>query len=298
MSATELGEGLQNVLVLAILQAFEEHRKKGAIILIEEPEMFLHPQMQRSLYKTLRELGKTNQIIYTTHSPHFVSVPEYREILLIRKPGDATEARTSDLQPTVQRSEKLRKELDPERNELFFAKRVLLVEGDTEKLALPEFARRLNIDLDKEGSTIVEVGGKRNLEEFAFIAKSFDIPVGIVYDEDSSDFAKDEEASEAQYNAKLDSLASKDLKCQVWQFSKKYEDEVRKINGEVEYQKLCSKYPGVSKAIRGRLVAADPDSKIPTAIMEMLNWLAGIQIEPAACSDAGKNNDATKAKGQ
>ena len=55
ISATQLGEGIQNVLVLAILQAFEEHRKKGAVLLIEEPEMFLHPQMQRSLYKQYRK---------------------------------------------------------------------------------------------------------------------------------------------------------------------------------------------------------------------------------------------------
>ncbi|MCI1751769.1 MAG: ATP-binding protein [Flavobacteriales bacterium] len=66
VSATEMGEGIQNALVLAILQAFEERKKKGAILLIEEPEMFLHPQMQRSLYKTIREIAKTNQVIYTT----------------------------------------------------------------------------------------------------------------------------------------------------------------------------------------------------------------------------------------
>ncbi len=54
-------EDFKNALVLAILQAFEKHRKKGAILLIEEPEMFLHPQMQRSLYQTLRKIGETNQ---------------------------------------------------------------------------------------------------------------------------------------------------------------------------------------------------------------------------------------------
>ena len=51
-----MGEGVQNAIVLAVLKAFEERRKQGAILLIEEPEMFLHPQMQRSLYKTLRAI--------------------------------------------------------------------------------------------------------------------------------------------------------------------------------------------------------------------------------------------------
>ena len=88
VSATELGEGVQNALVLAILQAFEARRKQGAILLIEEPEMFLHPQKQRSLNKTLREIGKTNQIIYTTHSPHFVSVPDFDAVLIVRKSGN------------------------------------------------------------------------------------------------------------------------------------------------------------------------------------------------------------------
>ncbi|MBC8503581.1 MAG: ATP-binding protein, partial [Chloroflexi bacterium] len=121
ISAREMGEGVQNAIVMAILQAFEETRKQGAILLIEEPEMFLHPQMQRSLYKTLRHIGETNQIIYTTHSPHFVSVPEYTEVLMVRKGDEGTKAFLSSLPIDDKRREKLVKELDPERGELFFA---------------------------------------------------------------------------------------------------------------------------------------------------------------------------------
>ena len=76
ISATELGDGVQNALVMSILKAFEERRKRGAILLIEEPKMYLHPQLQRSLYRTIQNIAQTNQVLYTTHSPHFVSVPD------------------------------------------------------------------------------------------------------------------------------------------------------------------------------------------------------------------------------
>lgn len=90
INATELGGGFQNALVIAIMKAFEERKKQGAIFLIEEPEMFLHPQMQRSLYKTIRNIGKTNQIIYITHSPHFVTIPEFDEIRIVSKSDNGT----------------------------------------------------------------------------------------------------------------------------------------------------------------------------------------------------------------
>lgn len=273
ISATELGEGIQNALVLSILQAFEERRKQGAILLIEEPEMFLHPQMQRSLYKTLREIGKTNQVIYTTHSPHFVVVPDYHEVLLVRKDNNGTTVRGSDLPTDPKRRDKLIKELDPERNELFFATRLLLVEGDTEKLALPEYARRLKLDLDREGATIVEVGGKRNLIEFAKIAVSFGIPTGIVYDLDSSDF-KGKQKEEAAFNKELDAFAKADGLFKVWQCSKNYEDQLRKSLGEQKYQELCQKHERVAKPNRARLIASEDGLPIPPPFEEVLRWLA------------------------
>ncbi|HLW60641.1 MAG TPA: AAA family ATPase [bacterium] len=273
VSAQEMGEGMQNAIVLAILQAFEETQRRGAILLIEEPEMFLHPQMQRALYKTLRRIGEKNQIIYTTHSPHFVAVPDYKEIVLVRKQTGRTGVTISRLPSDSARREKLIKELDPERNELFFATRLLIVEGDTEKLALPEYARDLGIDLDQAGATIIEAGGKRNLMEFAKIAISFGIPTGVVYDSDSSDFSSDKKGEETTYNTQLDALHQPVGTVRVWRLDTCYEDHLRKALGEQKYQELCQKFPNVGKPTRARLIAMEPGLAIPEPVPEILRWL-------------------------
>lgn len=272
ISASELGGGLQNALVLSILQAFEERKKKGAILLIEEPEMFLHPQLQRSLYKTFRKLGENNQIIYTTHSPHFVSVPNYDEVILVKKNGLKTCVDRSSLENSETRKEKLIKELDSERNELFFSRKLLLVEGDTEKLAIPEYAKRMNVDLDKKGITIVEVSGKRNLEEFAKISISFNIPTAILYDVDSSDFGNKKD-DEAKYNLMLNNLENNNSLVKVWSFDKNYEEHLRSEITEESYQELCQKFPKMNKPTKARLIAMESDYKIPSIINSVISWL-------------------------
>lgn len=285
ISATRLGHGVQNALVLAILRVFEERKKQGAILLIEEPEMFLHPQLQRALYKTLRSVGDSNQVLYVTHSPHFVRIPEYDEVARVSRDPSGTTVRRSDLPRTPSLEEKTRKELDPERNELFFAARIVLVEGDTEKLAIPEYAERLGVDLDLEGASVVEVGGKRNLPAFLDIAESFGIPTGVLYDTDSSEFSgrRDEEA---EFNAALESRARPGSLTRVWPLEPNFETHLRSELGEAEYQRLCQEHSGVSKAVRARLIAADTATAIPDPVPKVIRWLTAQGGE--AADDEGR----------
>ncbi|HNV81421.1 MAG TPA: AAA family ATPase [Tenuifilaceae bacterium] len=270
INATELGAGFQNAIVLAILKAFEDRKKQGALFLIEEPEMYLHPQMQRSLYKTIRQIGETNQVIYITHSPHFVTIPEFNEIVIVSKNNNGTHIKKSTFKTSDALRNKFRKELDPERNEMFFARKLLIVEGDTEKMAFPEFAKRMGIDFDGVGSTIIEVGGKRNLIDFIELAISFEIPVGLVYDTDSSDFKKDEKDEEAKYNELLNSYAAKGV--QVFVFEKNYEDECKKFYTEKIYQEHCQNF-GRNKTLRARLMAQEETIPIPDFVKPIIGWL-------------------------
>jgi putative ATP-dependent endonuclease of OLD family len=270
VDATNMGHGAQNALIVAIFQAYEHLRKKGALILIEEPELFLHPHRRRFFYQTLRRIAQNNQILYTTHSTHFVAIPEYEEVHIVsRNAEDATAVRSSKLTPTIQLREKLLKEFDPERNELFFAKHVILVEGDTEKLALPEYARRLELNLDRAGCSVIEVGGKRSLKGFADILISFGIPITIVFDTDSSDFKPTEKEAENTYNNELKALKSTTV--HIVELDSKYEARLKADLGDEAYQQLMAKHGGPSKAIRARLIAADDTSGIPAFAADILS---------------------------
>jgi predicted ATP-dependent endonuclease of OLD family len=268
IDATHMGTGVQNALVVAIFQAYEQLRKRGALFLVEEPEMYLHPHRQRFFYRTLVRIADDNQVIYTTHSPNFVTIPDFENVRIVhRDANDTTCVRASSLAANDVLREKLRKEFDPERNELFFARHVILVEGDTEKLAMPEYAARLDIDLNREGCSIIEVGGKKSMKLFADIVRSFGFSLTVVFDTDSSQF-KNEKGKEEQCNDELRSLAKHSVT--VVENNPNYESILRQELGEKTYLELCGKYPGVSKAVRARLIAADTAATVPAVARRVL----------------------------
>ena len=83
---------VQASISMAILKAYAElNLNNNAPIILDEPELYLHPQAQRNFYNILREvsLGKQNikwtQIFYTTHSPSFLNLWNFNEIFIVRK---------------------------------------------------------------------------------------------------------------------------------------------------------------------------------------------------------------------
>ena len=68
-SALEMGAGIQSAIVIALINAYKILKRTGAILLIEEPEVYLHPHARRYFYSLLRELSEEGtQVFYTTHS--------------------------------------------------------------------------------------------------------------------------------------------------------------------------------------------------------------------------------------
>jgi predicted ATP-dependent endonuclease of OLD family len=161
----------------------------------------------------------------STHSPVFVQIDRPETVAVVRRTAEkgtwVRKAAKVDLAATERQALRLMTEFDAQRNELFFAKRVMFVEGMTEKVALPLAFRALGFDVNREGISVVECGGKTKLSLFVRVAKALEIPYVALVDYDIREIMaewsdarkkKEEERNKKhlQWNAELEKVADKD----------------------------------------------------------------------------------------
>ena len=158
---TRHGLGMNNLLFMAaeLLLLSDADTTGIPLLLIEEPEAHLHPQMQLRLMEFLESKAtqRNVQTILTTHSPTLASKADVESIVMMSK-GIAypMHREATKLAPGDYRF--LRKFLDATKSNLFFAKAIIIVEGDAENILLPTFAQLLGKPLSKFGVSIVKVG--------------------------------------------------------------------------------------------------------------------------------------------
>lgn len=173
----EVGAGMQNLLLISIFQTYSELMGGKVIFGIEEPEIYLYPQAQRALYKNFIKLSKSTQIFYTTHNPNFVDAARPEDIILLRKNQEqGTFALEKDAYFTTKNAEKdkyrIYTHFNPERNELFFARKVLFVEGDSDKILFSTLCeKKWDINIDERGISIISCGGKGGVSYFLGVCK-------------------------------------------------------------------------------------------------------------------------------
>lgn len=184
----KLGLGSHNLLFIAaeLLNLDRENWSGLRLGLIEELEAHLHPQAQLRVIDFLQTKGNP-QIILSTHSPNLGSRIELKNLIICNKGKvfPMADEFTKLDEPDYKFLERF---LDVTKANLFFAKGVILVEGWAEELLIPELAKKIGIDLTKNGVSVVNVGNTAFLRYAKVFQREdgeqIDIPVSVITDLD------------------------------------------------------------------------------------------------------------------
>ena len=253
------GHGLQRALLITLLQylaqipmaesttseqsAGEETQpdktaarsvRPSLILAIEEPELYLHPLRCKYLAGLFAELTRLegdasvprNQIIYSSHSPHFVDLRYFERIRILRKTkppelqvavSNASSfpimsaiqrlAAVADLDPGEVTEQSFKAHILPvmssATNEGFFADLVVLVEGLGDAGVLAKLQDLMMKDWVSLGVAIIPIEGKTKLDRPAIVFQGMGIPVYVVFDGDRQQRGTKQEAEAIQMNRRL-----------------------------------------------------------------------------------------------
>lgn len=209
------GYGVQfNILILlSILEKILRYsEKKGlpdnktfsCIITFDEPEIHLSPFLQRSILYNIKKIAKgedddfnaiikelfdidhfSAQILLTTHSREIVE-NNYKQIIRLYKDESKVKA-VCGADISITSEEKHWYKALTYVKEALFAKKVILVEGDSEQGALYGFAKTLKINLDDYGVAIVKASGANSIFPLAYLFEKFNIQPILIFDKDKYD---------------------------------------------------------------------------------------------------------------
>lgn len=202
------GLGFMNILYLLLdikmkKNNFEQQNRDINLLFIEEPEAHTHPQMQYKfidkIKKVFEEINNLQTLI-TTHSAQIVSKCDFKDIRYLLNENNQNikiknfHSELKELYATeVEEFQFVEQYLTLQASELFFANKIIFIEGTTEKMLLPYYINKFDeenisnptyVPISSQNISILEVGA--NAEAFDKLVRFFDIKTLIITDIDTT----------------------------------------------------------------------------------------------------------------
>ena len=136
--AGSMGKGIRSIYMLSLLETYEEEGVENAdIIMVEDPEIFLHPKLQKVSGDILYRLSRKNQVMFSTHSPNLLSNFNSRQIrqIFLNEDGLSEVKEKTDISAVLD-------DLGYSANDLMNVNFVFIVEGKQDKSRLPLLIRK------------------------------------------------------------------------------------------------------------------------------------------------------------
>jgi predicted ATP-dependent endonuclease of OLD family len=325
------GHGLQRSMIFTILRAYAElshsqkagnkAKERSTIFAIEEPELYLHPQSQRTLMSVFRVIaGGRDQVIYATQSSLFVDISYFDQVCIMQRERIDDRHVSSPTQLPISKiieDLKVRKGIDatedsirelyshafnPMINEGFFGDKVIIVEGPSEQYSLPIYADAMGYNFDLNNLAVVHCDGKGQMDRLLRIFNGFMIPTYLWFDGDKS---SDKESTKTKTLELLKLLGDKvdkieDVKtCVSDDYSILEFNLEATLKDEIEdYEKLTQlatkelgpigkplKHRFIANKLREKIKKGEPSDKVlPETIVKIVNKVIGLSYSGSILS--------------
>lgn len=148
-----LGNGMKSIYMLSLLETYINDEKRiPSIIIVEYPELFLHPSLQKTASKILYRLSKKNQVIFTTHSPNMVANFTKGQIcqMILNDDNYSVARQNADIDDILN-------DLGYSANDFLNVDFVFIVEGKQDKTRFPILLKKYYSDVHDENGDLLRI---------------------------------------------------------------------------------------------------------------------------------------------